>query len=192
MPGRSLTPPDVKRAKRAAMIAQRVRARPRDAAAALALLCREVIRAVQAGDNVTHACNARGFHPGLFWDSLAVDVALVTEYEAALRNRAAIHGEQPVALVDDALLDPVAFYTDKNGVKRIDPGYIQLQKLRINARQWDAERLRPELYAPPSTAADRGPIAVTVHVERYVVGSAERMTQDEGEPIPQQQQRERA
>lgn len=192
MPGRSLTPPDARRAKLAAYKAARVQARAcagaQGATDAELVIARAIMREVQAGSNVDAACARRSINSFVFWDLLARAPVLLSDWERCIANRSLAYGEQPVGIADESPM----MYTDQHGVRRIDPGFVQLQKLRINARQWDAERLQPGRYAPPSTAADRGPVAVTVHVERFVVGSAERATQDQGEPIPQQQQRERA
>jgi hypothetical protein len=184
MPGRANTPPEEKARKLAAYTARKVArasARARDApgvAAALHDACLRVIRAVQAGSNVGVASAAHGMHAAVFWDALSCAPDLIAEYQKALLNRASVYGEQPVGLSDESLLDPAAFYTDKNGVKRIDPAYVQLQKLRVNARQWDAERLRPDLYAPPSTASQRGPTTINVTVQRFVVGKDQRASID--------------
>jgi hypothetical protein len=184
MPGRSKNAV-VRATKRSDLAASRARAREDSVPAEVIAACREVIRAVRAGAHVDHACRARGFHAGVFWDTLARVKSLPDEYAAALRGRGMVHGEGFVRIADDALLDPIAFYTDQHGVRRIDPGYVQLQKLRAQLRLADAERLMPSLYAPPSTAADRGPVEVTVVVQRFIE------TPPEGERIPSQQQRER-
>jgi hypothetical protein len=186
MPGRSLTSPDDKRRKLAAYKASRARAQAGSEPTAIELeLARGIMREVQAGSNVAEACARRKLRSFDFWDWLARAPQLVVEWDKAQANRALAYGEQPVGIADEAPM----FYVDK-GVRRIDPGFVQLQKLRINARQWDAERLQSGRYAPPSTAADRGPVAVTVVVERFVVGSAERAQQ--GEQVPDDaEQRER-
>jgi hypothetical protein len=162
------------------MIAERARARDRANAigARLNAICLRIIRAVGAGDDVAHASASHGIAAGVFWDALSQSPDLCVAYEKSLRNRGAIYGEQPAALADDSLRDPVAFYTDKHGIKRIDPAFVQLQKLRVNARQWDAERLRPDLYAPPSTASQRGPTTINVTVQRFVVGKDQRASID--------------
>jgi hypothetical protein len=189
MPGRSKDPA-VKLAKRAAMVALRVRARARAEPGAVTneqmATAREIMRELAAGSNVRAACLRRDIPDYCYWDWIARAPVLLPEHELALRNRSLAYGEQPVALAD---ADPMT-YTDQHGVRRIDPGYVQLQKLRINARQWDAERLRSESYAPPSTAADRGPVAVTVTVERFIEAPSDE--QREHAERVQQAQRERA
>lgn len=173
MPGRSLTPPDVRRQKLAAYKASRAQAQACAGAltAAELELARAIMREVQAGSNVAEATARRELHAFIFWDWLARDAALLVEWDAANRQRGLVYGEQPVGISDDAVLNPAAFYTDANGVRRVDPGFVQLQKLRIQTRQWDAERLQPGRYASQSATDARGPVAVHVTVQRFVTAT---------------------
>lgn len=64
------------------------------------------------------------------------------KYQAAVDVRTDIRAEEITEIADQ---DPDT-YVDANGQTRIDPAFVALQKNRMDARKWEASKLKPKKY----------------------------------------------
>lgn len=63
-------------------------------------------------------------------------------YAQAKREQAAHMAEQIVEIADE----PPQKIIDEKGIERTDNGYVQWQRLRVDARKWIASKLLPDVY----------------------------------------------
>jgi hypothetical protein len=62
-------------------------------------------------------------------------------YIEAARFAAQLLGEETI---EDAR--ELRFYTDQNGVEKVDPGFTRAQELLVNTKKWYSARLVPRLF----------------------------------------------
>jgi hypothetical protein len=63
-------------------------------------------------------------------------------YEAALEIRGQSLADEIMELADE----PPKYFTDKNGRSRVDMGWVQAQRLRVDTRKWLSCKLYPSRY----------------------------------------------
>jgi|LSQX01.1.fsa_nt_gb hypothetical protein len=66
----------------------------------------------------------------------------VNAYARAREAQASLYAAEIIDIADDAPM----IYFDMEGNERVDGGYVQMQKLRIDARKWYAGKVAPTKY----------------------------------------------
>lgn len=97
------------------------------------------------------------FSEPTFWRAIAADKDLRQRYLDACAARGLIYAEQGTAILDEP-----PQYTATAFGNKIDPAWVQLQKLRSDDRKWHAARMQPKLYGDRTILAGDAdnPIAI--------------------------------
>lgn len=88
------------------------------------------------------ACDAVGISFDTFWRWLASDKALSEQYALAKEMVAEQYADEIVEIADQA----PELVVDDAGAARIDSGFVQYQRLRVDSRKWVSSRLLPRKY----------------------------------------------
>jgi hypothetical protein len=85
-------------------------------------------------------------------------------YTRAREEQADTLADQISALADE----PPRMVVDDKGIERVDHGWVQWQKNRVEARKWVAAKLKPKKYSEriQMTGDKENPLAVTVEVNQ--------------------------
>ena len=67
-------------------------------------------------------------------------------YEISLKERAEVLGEETLDIADE---NP-EYVVDYKGGRRVDTGWVQRQRLRVDTRKWMAAKLKPSKYGDSS------------------------------------------
>lgn len=78
----------------------------------------------------------------LKWLANEVSKSFMDQYKEARDLQADIEFEEIKEITD---AEP-NFYVDEKGNKRVDTGWVQLQRLKADKRQWRAAKLKPKKY----------------------------------------------
>lgn len=100
-----------------------------------------------------------------FMTWIGEDEKFLEKYRVAIDIRTEVRAEEITDIADA----PPQTYIDANGATRIDPAFIAMQKNRMDARKWEASKLKPKKYGDKlnveATGKDGAPLAVApVHV----------------------------
>lgn len=99
------------------------------------------------GLSLRQVCKRRGMpHFVTFLSWVAKMPAVEAKYAEAMRMRAEWHADGIIKLADEK--PEYVTTTDENGATttRIDPAWVNRQRLRIDARKWAAAKLYPKKY----------------------------------------------
>jgi hypothetical protein len=154
----------------------------------------EIVEAV--ADRMRHGESVRGIFrsPGenypteiTFWRWIAADPELLKVYEEAAVKRAERYAEDINALQDE---EPPRITTQFG--TRVDPGWVQWQKNRIDTRKWTASKLLPKKYGDRTILSgdNDSPVAITIENARSalldrVLAGATKAEDRGGDPDPQ-------
>jgi hypothetical protein len=82
------------------------------------------------------------------------------KYRVAIDIRTEVRAEEITDIADE----PPQTYRDVNGAVRIDPAFVAMQKNRMDARKWEASKLKPKKYGDKlnveATGKDGAPLAM--------------------------------
>lgn len=117
-----------------------------DATGSRAKVADEICKAIATGESIRKlldGANRPAHWPDRtrFWHWQFEDPKLRATLETALRVRGVVHAEE----IEDIAGERPESRQGKFG-EEIDPGYVAWQKLRVDARQWMAERMAPGLF----------------------------------------------
>lgn len=104
------------------------------------------------------ACDKVGLSFDTFWRWLATDKDLSERYAIAKEMMAEQWADEIVEIADQ----PPELVVDDAGAAKIDSGFVQYQRLRVDARKWISSRLMPKKYGETIkqevTGAGGGPV----------------------------------
>jgi hypothetical protein len=97
-----------------------------------------------------------------FMTWISASKEFLEKYQVAIDIRTEIRAEEITDIADE---DPRT-YIDANGAVRIDPAFIAMQKNRMDARKWEASKLKPKKYGEKlnveATGKDGAPLPPAV------------------------------
>ena len=143
---------------------RRLRQRPYDPDVAEDILAR-----LSAGESLNAICKADEMPPiQAIWEWLSTQPEFAVKYARARDLQADAHADEITAICDERPPEVVG----EGGASRVDSGWVQWQRNRIDARKWVASKLKPKKYGDASTLAltspDGGPVEIAV-VQRTLV-----------------------
>lgn len=90
------------------------------------------------------ACKEVGVAPGTFAGWVTDDRdGLEARYRTAQMIRAQLVADEILEIADDNASD---YYTDDEGLRRVDHDHIQRSKLRVDTRKWLLAKALPKIY----------------------------------------------
>lgn len=118
-----------------------------------------ILRLVEDGYSLRKACQATSLSMPCWYEWKDADPELSNRYDISERKRAELHAEQITEITDT---EP-----ERDGeTGKIDPGWVQLQRLKVDARKWIACKLIPKKYGDKvtneHTGTDGQPIVINV------------------------------
>ncbi len=98
----------------------------------------DILSQIANGASLARAINKCGMSYDLAKRHLRADPVLRQEYEEAVENRGDFLAEEIILLADESLPE---------GLQGRDASaWVQLQRLRVDARKWTSSRLRPRVW----------------------------------------------
>lgn len=120
-----------------------------------------------------------------FFEWVAKDNSIQTQYELAISMRADIHAEEILAIADEEVTmvkrskhGGAQSDADDDGMVEVvfDPTAVARNRLRVDARKWMLSKMVPKKYGDKvtqeHTGAGGGPITSKVTIEYIGVGDA--------------------
>ena len=124
-------------------------------------ICERIIRG-EALSLICHGCGMPTLRQCYAW------MVKHPEFEAmfwsAMRIKMDIWADEIIKIADEAKND---WFTDKDGVRRVNQEAVKRSEIRIKTRQWLMERFSKKVYAPPvalALAAQGGGSRIVVNV----------------------------
>lgn len=100
-----------------------------------------IIADIATGQTVVAACKKNGVGPAKFYNWIAQSTELADKYTRASNIGCDVEFS---GLTDEVNTDPPPSAIDANG--RIDPAWVNLQRLRIDTRKWSLSKRQPKKY----------------------------------------------
>ena len=122
-------------------------------------VCLEIIDDIALGEATRNACKAHGLNPRAFYVELRADPELEKRYGQAKVDGLEAYADSIDEIQDDT---PPQIPTAKGS--RVDPGWVQWQRNRVDAKKWILSKLAPRKYGDRTILAGDADSPLSVDV----------------------------
>jgi hypothetical protein len=117
-----------------------------------------VLLAIAEGESLRSICKEVGKDPKEFYRAMFKDEDLCQRYMRA--KNASTHAK--VELIEDLRTADPKTIVDDRGIERIDPAWVNLQRLCIDTIKWEAAKQMPKRYGDSSSIEHSGEIKTSL------------------------------
>ena len=125
----------------------------------------EILAEITGGCSANKAIRGREIPPARFYQTLDASAEWAERYARAKAAGMAVVADELLSLADE---HPPLVMSGESGDPRVDPGWVQWQRGRVDVRKWLLSKLVPKKYGETFkqeiTGSDGGPVEATITV----------------------------